>query len=60
MPAQAFSVTPNLKVFLTRAPLDSKPGLPDFTWYNIPKWENYSKKTTISENGHKIYKITVK
>jgi hypothetical protein len=24
----------------------SRPGLPDFSWHNIPKWEKYTKITT--------------
>jgi hypothetical protein len=28
------------------------PGLPDFSWYNIPKWQ------TIIQNAHKIYPTT--
>jgi hypothetical protein len=35
-------------------------GLPDFFWYNIPKWEKYTKLPQNISNGHEIYKITVK
>jgi hypothetical protein len=32
------------------------PGLPDFPWYNIPKWDNYNKRlqkhTRLAEHIH--------
>jgi hypothetical protein len=31
-------------------------GLPDFYWYNIPKWENYTKLTL---NIPKVKKYTI-
>jgi hypothetical protein len=31
-------------------------GLPDYSWYNVPKRENISKWPTDISNGHKIYK----
>jgi hypothetical protein len=49
--------------------IDWWPGLPDFSWCNIPKWENipnyhktyemsikYTKWAWNIPNGHKIYK----
>jgi hypothetical protein len=42
--------------------LQSQSGLPDFSWYNIPKWEKlqqvtfkYTKWPQNIPNGHKIY-----
>jgi hypothetical protein len=35
-------------------------GLPDFSWYNIPKWEKYTQKPQNVPNGHKIYNLAVK
>jgi hypothetical protein len=30
-----------------------KPGLPDFSWYKIPKWEKYTKLSRTIPNVHK-------
>jgi hypothetical protein len=38
---------------------DSGPGLPDFLWNNIPKWEKTYQMTTKLPNGHKIYQMAV-
>jgi hypothetical protein len=35
-------------------------GLPDFTWYNRPKQEKYTKLPQTIPNDHKIYQIGVK
>jgi hypothetical protein len=36
-------------------------GLPDFSWYNIPKWEeNIPKCPQNKPNGHKIFEMAVK
>jgi hypothetical protein len=37
-----------------------QPGLPDFSWYNIPKREIYTKWQYSLPDGHKIYQIAVK
>jgi hypothetical protein len=36
------------------------PGLPDFSWYNIPKREKYTKGPKNIPNGHKIYQTAIK
>jgi protoporphyrinogen oxidase len=47
--------------------VDSTSGLPDFSWYNIPKWEKiyqitikYTKWTQYTPNGSKIDQMAVK
>jgi hypothetical protein len=35
-------------------------GMPDFSWYNIPKREKYTNWPNNVLNGHKIYQITTK
>jgi hypothetical protein len=35
-------------------------GLPDFSWYNIPKRGKYNKLLLNIPNGHKIYQIALK
>jgi hypothetical protein len=35
-------------------------GLPDFSWYNIPKLENTPKRLQKIPNGHKIHEMAVK
>jgi hypothetical protein len=35
-------------------------GLPDCSWYNIPKREKYTKLHQSIPNGHKIYQMAVK
>jgi hypothetical protein len=35
-------------------------GLPDFFWYNVPKWEKYTKLPQNIPTGHLIYKVAVK
>jgi hypothetical protein len=35
-------------------------GLPDFSWYVIPKQEIITKSTQISSNGHKLSQMAVK
>jgi hypothetical protein len=36
------------------------PGLPDFSWYNIPKLGKYTKLSPNIPNVHKIYQMAVK
>jgi hypothetical protein len=36
------------------------PGLPDFSGYNIPKREIFTKRPTNIQNGHEIYLIAKK
>jgi hypothetical protein len=35
-------------------------GLPDFSWYNIPKWQKYSQCPQNIPNAHKIYQMATK
>jgi hypothetical protein len=35
-------------------------GLPDFSWYNIPKREKYTKWLQNIPNGYKIYQMAIK
>jgi hypothetical protein len=32
-----------------------RPGLPDFSWFNIPKRGKYTKSPQNIPNGHKMY-----
>jgi hypothetical protein len=38
----------------------SQSGLPDFSWYKIPKWGKYTKWPQNIPNGHKTFPMTVK
>jgi hypothetical protein len=35
-------------------------GLPDFSWYNIPKREKYTKLSQNVPSDHKMYQVTTK
>jgi hypothetical protein len=37
----------------------SSTGLPDFSWYETPKWEKYTKMTTRYTKSIKIYEMAV-
>jgi hypothetical protein len=37
-----------------------KPGLPDFSWYNVPQREKMYQITENIPNGHKTYQMAVK
>jgi hypothetical protein len=43
----------------TRICWEQRSGLPDFTWYNIPKRVKIYQITTKLPNGHKIYQMAV-
>jgi hypothetical protein len=45
---------------LKRLPPQALAGLPDFSWYVIPKLEKCTKSTQNVPNGHKIPQISVK
>jgi hypothetical protein len=53
-------------VFFDKAQVDQyfgqlfQSGLPDFSWYNIPKRENGTKWPKNIPNGHKIYQTAEK
>jgi hypothetical protein len=60
-----------LVVFMQRFPRQktSRPGLPDFSWYSIPKRENIPKDQLITytketqqyiSNGHIMYPVDIK
>jgi hypothetical protein len=35
-------------------------GLPDFSWYNIPKWGKIYKMTAKLPNAHEMYPMVIK
>jgi hypothetical protein len=45
---------PGLKIYTLH------PGLPDFSWYNIPKREKYTKLPQNVPNVHEIYQMALK
>jgi hypothetical protein len=40
-------------------PFGSWLGLPDFSLFDVPKWEKINQITTKLPNGHKIYHMAV-
>jgi hypothetical protein len=40
--------------------INIEPGLPDFSRYNVPKLERYTKLSQNVPKGHKIYYLAVK
>jgi hypothetical protein len=51
---------PNGQKFAKSGRSAFNPGLPDVSWYNIPKWEKYTKWPQNIPNGHKIYQMEAK
>jgi hypothetical protein len=45
---------------LTSPPLLSQTGLPDFSWWMIPKPEKFTKRTGNEPNGHWIFQMSLK
>jgi hypothetical protein len=43
------------ELFYRIGSLSSISGLPDFSWYNKPKWEKYTKMATKITFGHSIH-----
>jgi hypothetical protein len=49
-----------LRVFKHNGRIGSPAGLPDFSWYVVPKQEKCTKSTQDVPKGHKIHQISLK